>query len=80
MRLFGLKTPELGASTAVYLANSPATGGITDGYYEDSRQKDPSARGVDSEFASKLWAVSEALTGTSDVLEPLQRSSRTTSI
>lgn len=53
--------------------------GITGGYYEDSRQVNPSARAVDSQLSSSLWAVSEELTGTSDVLEPLQLSVRTIS-
>lgn len=80
MKLLGLKTPEQGASTAVYLANSSAMEGITGRHYENSRSGNPSARAVNSELSSSLWAVSEELTGTSHVLEPLQLSARTTSL
>jgi hypothetical protein len=75
-----VQTPEQGASTAVYLANSPEMEGSTGGYYEDSRKANPSARAVDSELAHSLWAVTEELTGTTDVLEPLQLSARTASV
>jgi len=77
---FIVQTPEQGASTAVCLANSPAMEGITGRYYENSRPGTPSARAVNNELSSSLWAVSEELTGTSHVLEPLQLSARTTSL
>jgi len=64
----------------VFLANSPAMEGITGGYYEDSRKRTPSPRARNTELASSLWTVSEELTGTSDILEPLQLSSQTTSV
>lgn len=79
-RLLGLKTPEEGASTAVYLANAYEMEGKTGGYYESSRMVNPSARAVNSKLSYSLWAVSEELTGTTDVLEPLRLSVRTASI
>lgn len=79
-RLLGLKTPEEGASTAVYLANSYEMEGITGGYYENSRKANPSARAVNSNLSYSLWAVSEELTGTTNILEPLRLSVRTGSL
>lgn len=75
-KLLGLKTPKQGASTSVYLANSSEMEGLTGGYYEDSRKANPSARATDTELSFKLWAVSEELTNTTDILEPLQLSAR----
>ncbi|CAK9256234.1 unnamed protein product [Sphagnum jensenii] len=74
IKLLGLKTPEEGASTAVFLASAPEMEGVTGGYYEDSRRKSPSARAVDSRLAYELWRVSEELTGATEALEPLQLS------
>lgn len=79
-RVLGLKTPEEGASTAVYLANAYEMEGVTGGYYENSRKVNPSARAVNSKLSYSLWAVSEELTGTTDILEPLRLSVRTPSI
>jgi NAD(P)-dependent dehydrogenase (short-subunit alcohol dehydrogenase family) len=74
IKLLGLKTPEEGASTAVFLASAPEMEGVTGGYYEDSRRKSPSARAVDSRLAYELWRVSEELTGATEALEPLKLS------
>lgn len=71
-----VQTPKQGASTSVYLANSSEMEGLTGGYYEDSRKANPSARATDTELSFKLWAVSEELTNTTDILEPLQLSAR----
>lgn len=79
-KALGLKTPEEGASTAVYLANAYEMEGKTGGYYESSRKVNPSARAVNSKLSYSLWAVSEELTGTTDVLEPLRLSVRTDSL
>jgi NAD(P)-dependent dehydrogenase (short-subunit alcohol dehydrogenase family) len=73
----GFKTPEQGASGAVWAATSPQLDGIGGVYIEDtdvaSRAEDlpedeQQARGVnawatDPEAAAKLWEVSAALTG-----------------
>lgn len=75
-----MQTPEEGASTAVYLANSYEMEGITGGYYENSRKANPSARAVNSNLSYSLWAVSEELTGTTNILEPLRLSVRTGSL
>ncbi|KAG0600113.1 hypothetical protein M758_11G008300 [Ceratodon purpureus] len=79
-KLLGLKTPEEGASTAVYLANAYEMEGKTGGYYESSRKVNPSARAVNSKLSYSLWAVSEDLTGTTEDLEPLRLSVRTESL
>lgn len=79
-KLLGLKTPEEGASTAVYLANSPDMEGITGGYYENSRKTNPSATAVNSKLSYSLWAVSEELTGSTEILDPLRLSVRTPSM
>lgn len=75
-----MQTPEEGASTAVYLANAYEMEGVTGGYYENSRKVNPSARAVNSKLSYSLWAVSEELTGTTNILEPLRLSVRTPSI
>jgi len=75
-----MQTPEEGASTAVYLANAYEMEGITGNYYENSRKANPSARAVNSKLSYSLWAVSEELTGTSNILEPLRLSVRTASL
>lgn len=74
------QTPEEGASTAVYLANSPDMEGITGGYYENSRKTNPSATAVNSKLSYSLWAVSEELTGSTEILDPLRLSVRTPSM
>lgn len=71
-----VQTPEQGASTAVYLASAPELEGITGGYYENSQKASPSAKAVNSKLAYSLWAVSEELTGATQVLEPLGLSVR----
>jgi len=75
-----IQTPEEGASTAVYLANSFEMEGITGGYFENSRKSNPSARAVNSKLSYSLWGVSEELTGTTNILEPLGLSVRSASL
>ncbi|KAH7425619.1 hypothetical protein KP509_11G063200 [Ceratopteris richardii] len=66
VKLLGLKTPEEGASTAVYLASSHLVEGISGAYFEDCQIREPSLQAQNSELASQLWRISEELTGTRD--------------
>jgi NAD(P)-dependent dehydrogenase (short-subunit alcohol dehydrogenase family) len=53
------RTPEKGADTLVWLAESPEVSGQSGGYYADRRLVQPSAAGRDAETARRLWEVSE---------------------
>jgi NAD(P)-dependent dehydrogenase (short-subunit alcohol dehydrogenase family) len=56
-------SPERGADTIVYLASSPEVATQTGGYYVKRQRRDPSAAARDDTAATKLWEVSEKLTG-----------------
>lgn len=58
----GLRTPEKGAQTLVWLATTtdPVTNG---GYYLDRRPRRPAAKAVDPALAARLWAVSLSAVG-----------------
>jgi retinol dehydrogenase-12 len=58
-----LRTPEKGAETIVYLAVDPALEGISGEYFFDLKPKTPTRAALSDADASKLWALSEALTG-----------------
>jgi retinol dehydrogenase-14 len=58
-----MRTPEQGADTSIYLASSPEVEGVTGRYYASGRAKRSSRRSYDIELASRLWRVSEELTG-----------------
>lgn len=76
LNILGLKTPEEGASTAVYLASSNLLEGISGFYFEDCERKDPSSQAQNGKLATKLWEVSEKLTETSDILKSLHLDTR----
>eukprot|EP00898_Chlorokybus_atmophyticus_P005683 jgi/Chlat1/6115/Chrsp402S05650 len=63
------KTPQKGAETAVYLATSPEAAGITGKYFVDSKEKQSSPLSYDKPLASRLWDVSERMTGAKWALE-----------
>jgi retinol dehydrogenase-14 len=52
-----------GADTLVWLASSPEVEGQTGGYYEKRRLSEPSPEARNRVTASRLWTVSERLTG-----------------
>ncbi len=54
-------SPEVGASTSVYLASSPVVEGATGGYYAKSKPASVSKRARDDIAARRLWDTSEAL-------------------
>jgi NAD(P)-dependent dehydrogenase (short-subunit alcohol dehydrogenase family) len=58
-----MRTPEQGADTSLYLASSPEVEGVTGRYYASRRARRSSRRSYDAELASRLWRVSEELTG-----------------
>jgi NAD(P)-dependent dehydrogenase (short-subunit alcohol dehydrogenase family) len=61
-RLFA-RSPERGAETLVWLADSPEAADISGGYFVDQRLRRPSAAAQNVESARRLWQVSEALVG-----------------
>lgn len=68
IKFLGLKTPEEGASTAVHLASSKMLESVSGFYFEDCQIRRPSLQAQNDELASKLWEVSEILTGTSEMV------------
>jgi NAD(P)-dependent dehydrogenase (short-subunit alcohol dehydrogenase family) len=56
-------TPEQGARTLIYLAESPEVAGRTGGYYVDCRHVEPSLAARSDADALHLWQVSAQLTG-----------------
>ena len=58
-----LRSPESGASTAIYLASSPDVAGRTGGYYVNRKLRTPSAAARNESLARDLWSRSADLTG-----------------
>jgi NAD(P)-dependent dehydrogenase (short-subunit alcohol dehydrogenase family) len=56
------RTPEKGAETMVWLADSPDVSGENGGYFVDKRRTLPSAAGQDMDAARRLWDVSRRQT------------------
>jgi len=56
-------TPEQGARTLVYLAESAEVAGRSGGYYVDCRQVEPAAAARSDADALRLWQLSAQLTG-----------------
>lgn len=61
-RLGGI-TVEEGARTSVYLAASGEVQGVTGKYFEKCRQQESSAASHDRDSMSRLWEISEKITG-----------------
>jgi NAD(P)-dependent dehydrogenase (short-subunit alcohol dehydrogenase family) len=59
------RSPEQGADTLVWLADSPSVSGVSGAYFVDRREKRPSAAAQDDAAAARLWAVSDAQVGLS---------------
>ena len=64
-RLAGLfmKSPDQGATTPIYLAAAPEVEGVSGRYYDNCREQQPAAHATDREAATRLWTISEELTG-----------------
>lgn len=58
-----VKSPELGAQPAVYLAVSEDMEGVTGRYYDVMTEKEPAPQALDEEVARRLWEVSSRLVG-----------------
>jgi hypothetical protein len=56
-------TPEQGARTLVYLAESPAVTGESGGYYVDCQRVEPSIAARSDADALRLWQISAQLAG-----------------
>lgn len=54
---------EEGAKTTIYLASSPEVEGVTGKYWKRCKSIHPTREAQDDEAASRLWQVSEELTG-----------------
>ncbi|OGN82558.1 MAG: short-chain dehydrogenase [Chloroflexi bacterium GWB2_54_36] len=67
IRVYGLvgANAEQGAQTSIYLATSPNVEGITGKYFEKQTAVPSSEESYDPATASRLWQVSEAMTGLS---------------
>jgi NAD(P)-dependent dehydrogenase (short-subunit alcohol dehydrogenase family) len=57
------KSPEAGARTSIYLAQSPDVATVSGGYFQKCRQVKPGALAQDPQAAAQLWDVSERLSG-----------------
>jgi len=57
------KSPERGAATSIHVALDPAPARVNGRYFADSRERKPAGRARDDAAASRLWRVSEELTG-----------------
>ena len=58
-----MKTPEQGARTSIYVATSPTLEGVTGKYFANCKEAKSSAESTDLAAASRLWKVSEEMTG-----------------
>lgn len=56
-------TPAGGGAHIAYLADSPEVAGLSGGYYEDDRIKEPSALARDDALAQRLYAESRRMVG-----------------
>ncbi|GAA1800322.1 SDR family oxidoreductase [Luedemannella flava] len=59
----GLRSPEQGADTLLWLATEPAAAITSGGYYVDRKLTQPGPRAADPAAASALWAASESALG-----------------
>lgn len=62
MKLF-MKSNEEGARTSLYCATAPELEGVTGRYYDDEKEREPSALGRDEELARELWERSAEWAG-----------------
>jgi NAD(P)-dependent dehydrogenase (short-subunit alcohol dehydrogenase family) len=65
-RLFA-RSPERGADTLVWLADSPSVTAINGAYFMDRQEKRPSPAARDEEAAERLWRISEEQVATSAI-------------
>ncbi len=67
VRLYSLITldADQGAQTAIYLATSPAMAGVTGKYFQKKKETQSSPDSHDRAAATRLWQLSEVMTGIS---------------
>jgi NAD(P)-dependent dehydrogenase (short-subunit alcohol dehydrogenase family) len=65
-RLFA-RSPEQGADTLVWLAQSPSVSGVSGAYFVDRREVRPSPAARDEQTAERLWHISEEQVATSAI-------------
>lgn len=58
-----MKSPEKGAETSLYLATSPEVENVTGKYFDNSKEKIASPKALDKNTQTKLWEISEKMTG-----------------
>lgn len=58
-----MRSPGKGARTPIYLATSDEVAGISGKYFKNQKQVKPASIAFDDEMTSKLWDISERLTG-----------------
>lgn len=58
-----MKTPAQGADTLVWLATSDEVAATSGAYFDNRRQREPSAAALDDDAARRLWALSAELCG-----------------
>jgi hypothetical protein len=56
-------SPEKGAETSLYLATSPDAASATGKYFRKCKETPCNPIAEDGEIASRLWRISEELTG-----------------
>jgi retinol dehydrogenase 12 len=56
-------SPAKGARTSVYLASSPEVADVSGQYFAKCKAKSPKRQALDAAAATRLWTVSEQLTG-----------------
>ncbi len=59
----GLRTPERGADTLVWLATTPADDLTPGAFYHDRRPQVPTGKLINIDLAGRLWAASEEAVG-----------------
>jgi NAD(P)-dependent dehydrogenase (short-subunit alcohol dehydrogenase family) len=57
------RTPDRGAETSIFLANSPNVEGVSGKYFSNCKERRPSAAASNDEDARRLWKVSAEMTG-----------------
>jgi len=58
-----MKSPEQGAETSLHLATAPELATVSGRYFADKKEKPPQPHASDDATATRLWEISEGLTG-----------------
>ena len=68
------ETPGAGARTSVYLATSPAVGGVTGRYFDGMKEESSSGISLDRDLQDRLWEYLEQVVGMKKNLAPAGKS------